>query len=271
MSLTTITLFSNLLNIFDKIRNYCIWLFKNKAKFKKVPFYFKNYHKHLTIYDNGNSIIINSFDIVFNNNNFKKMVRGININDGKLSAEFPPLNKMEKVSLKERFDNYGFWVYSDNNIIEETKEEYWLDDDKEQEDITAKNNKKELRWIFKFNASKIELHKPYHVIYVMSVPAMFPITDGNIDFSEIDKNFFDEYSNSSIEIRTPIEDLKYTVSFYNSINLQTEPEAIFKTIGNGKDSYPSITKEYNIIYNKYICYIKKPQLGSKLKIRWKFK
>lgn len=85
-------------------------------------------------------------------------------------------------------------MYSDNNIIEEVKKEYWLDDDKEQEDIGAKNDKKELRWIFKLNASKIELHKPYHVIYVMSIPGMQPISNGVIEDSEIDQTCFDGYS-----------------------------------------------------------------------------
>lgn len=250
-----------LLNIFDKIRNYCIWIFKSKPKFKKSPYYFKKYHKHATVYDNGNGIIIISFDITFNNKDVNRLVRGVNISDGKLSAVFQSLENMKELSLKERFDKCGFWVYSDENIIEEIKEEYWLDDDKEQGDIAAKHDKKEIRWVFKLNVSKIELHKPYHVVYVISIPGMFPILNGKIDFSEIDKTNFDEYSSSSIDIWTPIEQLKYTVSFYNSIDLQTEPEAIFKAIGDDKCSYPPIKKEYNIIYNRYICYMKRPQLG----------
>lgn len=261
---------NNLFSIFEKIKNNLEWIFKNKSKFKKSSYYFKNYHKHVTIYDNGSGIIINSFDIIFNNGESKKIHRGINISDGKNRAEFPPLETMQNTKLEDRFDNYGFWVYSDDNIIEEVKEEYWLDDDKEQEDILAKNDKKELRWIFKLNASKIKLHKPYHVIYVMSIPDMYPIKNGNIDFSEIDKASFNEYSNSGVEIEAPIERLQYTVSFYNSIKLQTDPEALFSTMGSGKNSNPSITKEYNIIYNKYISYIRSPQLGSKLRIRWKF-
>lgn len=270
LNLSTI---NSALNIFDKVKNGALWLFKKRHQFKKSPYYFKNYHKHLTIYDNGNGIIINSFEIIFNSNDedAKKLVRGINISDGKTTATFESLEKMKNISLKERFDKYGFWVYSDNNIIKEVKEEYWLDNDHEQEDIKAKNDPKELRWVFKFNNSKIELHKPYHVVYIISLPGMFPIKDGKLDFSELNTDNFDEYSNSILEIRTPTEQLAYTVSFYNDIDLQIEPEAIFKKMGNNKDSYPPISKEYNIIYKKYICYIKSPQLGSKIKIRWKFK
>lgn len=100
--------FNILLSIFDKFKNYLIWLFKHRSKFKKSTYYFKNYHKHVTIYDDGNGIIINSFDAVFNNMDSTKIVRGINISDGKNSAEFPPLNHMKRVTLKGRFDNYGF-------------------------------------------------------------------------------------------------------------------------------------------------------------------
>lgn len=263
---------NTILNIFVKLKDGVVWLFKTKPKFKKSPYYFKNYHKHVTIYENGNGITINSFDIVFNNKEEQKINRGINIRDGKICAEFTDLETMKGVDIKNRFDKYGFWVYSDDNIIEESKEEYWLDKDKEQEDVVAKNDKKELRWVFKFNMGKIELYKPYHVVYVMSIPGMYPISNGEIDKSEININNSDTYSSSSsIKIKKPVEQLKYTVSFYKSIDLKSKPTAIFKEIGSINDSYPSVTNEYNIIYDKYICYIKKPKLGSELKLRWKFK
>lgn len=261
-----------LLNIFLNIKNLFIWIFKTKPKFKKSPYYFKDYHKHVTIYENGNGIVINSFDIVFNNKESKTINRGTNIADGKISAEFPALEEMKKIDIKDRFDKYGFWVYSDDNIIEEVKEQYWTDSDEEEEDIVAKKNNKELRWIFKLNMGKIKLHKPYHVIYVISIPGMYPVSNGEFDKSDIDLNNSDAYSPStSIEIRNPVDQCKYTVSFYQNIELKSEPQAIFKEIGSDKNSYPSVTKEYNIIYNKYICYIKRPQLGSALKLRWKFK
>lgn len=36
--------------------------FKNK----KITHYFENYHKHVTIYNDGTGVIINEFDMVFN-------------------------------------------------------------------------------------------------------------------------------------------------------------------------------------------------------------
>ncbi|MCM1326742.1 MAG: hypothetical protein NC094_07025 [Bacteroidales bacterium] len=258
-----------LLNVFEKCRNLFLWVVKNKAKFKKEPYYFKDYHKHVTIYENGNGILINSFSIVFNRADDNEIRRGINISDGKISAKFPSFKKMQGESLENRFDKYGFWVYSDDNIIEESKEEYWVIEGI-QENITASKNDKELRWVLKFNPSKIELHKPYRVIYIISIPGMFPITKGKLDFSEIENSYFFGYSSSSIDIRTPIEEIYYTVSFYNSIDLQTEPEATVHAMV-GRDNSPlKINKEYNIIYNKYICHVEKPQLGSKIIIKWKF-
>lgn len=255
------------LNILINIKNFFIWIFKTKPKFKKSSYYFKHYHKHVTIYENGNGIVINSFDVVFNNKESVAIKRGTNIADGKKSAGFPDLEVMKNTDMKDRFDKYGFWVYSDDNIIEEVEEQYWTDYD-EEEDIAAKNDIKELRWVFKLNMGKIILHKSYHVVYVISIPGMYPILNGEIDRSDIPPD--PNSSSSSIEIITPIDQCKYTVSFYKSINLKTEPEAVFKEIGSAKSSYPLVTREYNIIYNKYICDVKRPQLGSKLKLTWKF-
>ena len=255
-----------LLNIIEKLKTFFVWIFKNKSKFNKAPFYFKTFHKHVTVYENGNGILINSFDIVFNDISTKKLVRGINIEDGKKNAKFESLENMMKIDISDRFDKCGFWVYSDNDIVENVIESYWEDEDYEQED-----NNKELKWRFKFNKSKIEFHKPYRIVYIISIPGMFPIKNGKLDFSEIVEEKFDGYSHSSIATRTPTERLTYTMSFYNSILLKSEPEAIVKPIESTKRNvYVPIRKEYNIIYNKYICYIKSPQLGSKLRIKWKF-
>lgn len=44
--------------------------------------YFPKYHKHLTIYKDGTGILINSFDIVFNNTDMESLKRGINMDFG---------------------------------------------------------------------------------------------------------------------------------------------------------------------------------------------
>ncbi|MCM1499222.1 MAG: hypothetical protein NC124_12220, partial [Clostridium sp.] len=156
----TIADFLNSIKIFDGIVNICVSI-KNNFSLKKTSHYFKKYHKHLTIYDNGTGILINSFDIVFNKEIKEELKRAINISDGKKTAIFPSLEEMMKTDIKDRFTKYGFWVYSDDDIISSCKEKYWSDADNNQEDIRLKNDNKELRWIFRFNYSRIKENKPY--------------------------------------------------------------------------------------------------------------
>ena len=136
----------NILNI--------IQIIKNNFILKDTSHYFKNYHKHLTIYKDGTGILINSFEIVFNKKIKEEIKRAINISDGKKSAKFPDLSDMKKVDIHDRFDKYGFWVSSEDNIISSTKEKYWSDINDAYEDANLKNDDKELRWVFNFNYSR---------------------------------------------------------------------------------------------------------------------
>lgn len=52
-------------------------------KRKKITHYFENYHKHVTIYDDGTGVIINDFDMVFNRKEKTFLKRGLDISDGK--------------------------------------------------------------------------------------------------------------------------------------------------------------------------------------------
>lgn len=262
---------SNTLNIFDKTKNMMVWIFKNKKKFSKMSHYFKNYHKHVTIYENGNGIIINSFDIVFNDYKTEFLVRALNIEDGKKIAKFEKLEDMKKTKLSDRFDKYGFWMYSSDSIITTCEEKYWTSDGL-TEDIKARNNTKELRWVFNFNRSKIKLNTPYHVVYILSVPNMYPIKNGLLDISSINDENSKNSSSTSIEIENAVEHLTYTVSFASGIKLDVEPNSTLTELKKvSKNTHPLLKSEYNIIYNKYTCSIDKPQLGSKLKIAWRFK
>lgn len=269
----TATDFLNGIKIFDGIINICVSI-KNNFSLKKTSHYFKNYHKHLTIYSDGTGIIINSFDIVFNKKIKEELKRAININDGKKTACFPLLKEMMKTDIKDRFTQYGFWLYSEDNIISSCKEKYWSDIDDKQEDIRLKNNNKELRWIFRFNYSRIRENRPYHVVYIMSIPDMFPITDGKLDLDSandinLQANEENEIS-SSIQILNRMNNFKYTVSFDSKVELNSPPECEMYNINN-KKNIQKLDLEHNIIYNKYTCSIKNPKLGSKIKIGWNFK
>lgn len=265
--------FLNSVKIFDGIINICISI-KNNFVLKKTSHYFKNYHKHLTIYNDGTGILINSFDIVFNKKIKEELKRAINISDGKKTAYFPSLTEMMSTDIKERFTQYGFWLYADDNIISNCKEKYWSDIDDNQEDVRLKNDDKEFRWIFRFNYSRIKENKPYHVVYIMSIPDMFPITDGKLDLdsaNDINLQANEENDmNSSMQVLNRINNFKYTVSFDTKVELNSPPECEMYDI-NSKKKIQKLDLEHNIIYNKYTCTIKNPKLGSIIRIRWNVK
>ena len=245
---------------------------------KKITHYFENYHKHVTIYNDGTGVIINEFDIVFNRKEKTYLKRGLDISDGKKNASFPTLVEMKKTKIRDRFDTYGFWYYSDDNIISSVKEKYWTDEDDENdaENIALKNNDKIFRWEFKFNYSRICPNKKYKVIYVMSIPGMYHIKDGKLDIDSINDeqllNNLESGNSTSIRIKNPIRNFYYTISFESDILLDREPKCMLKHIGQQNDlTHPKLKYEYNTIYNKYTCNITKPKIGSIIKINWQFK
>lgn len=245
---------------------------------KKVSHYFENYHRHVTIYNDGTGVIINEFDMVFNKKEKINLKRGLDISDGKKDACFPSLTEMKKVNIRDRFSKYGFWYYSEDNIISSVKEKYWNDndDDSEMENFSLKNNNKVLRWIFKFNYSRIYPNKKYKVVYVMSVPDMYPIKNGKINVESInDENLLNDLelgNSTSIRIANPIRNFYYTISFEDGILLEREPKCILKMIGHEEElRHPKLKYSYNTIYKKYTCNITKPKIGSIIKINWQFK
>lgn len=245
---------------------------------KKVTHYFENYHKHVTIYNDGTGVIINEFDMVFNRKEKSFLKRGLDISDRKKNACFPALTNMKKTSIQDRFHEYGFWYYSDDNIISSVKEKYWTDEDDENdaENITLKNNNKVFRWEFRFNYSRIQPHKKYKIVYVMSIPGMFPIKDGKLDIDSINDeqllNDLESGNSTSLRIKNPIRNFYYTISFESDILLERDPKCMLKSINQQEDVvHPKLEHSYNTIYHKYTCKITKPKIGSLIKINWQFK
>lgn len=245
---------------------------------KKTTHYFENYRKHVTVYSDGTGIIINELDIVFNKKEKTFLKRGLDISDGKKNASFPTLTKMKQTKIQDRFQKYGFWYYSDDNIISSVKKKYWTDEDDENdaENIILKNNDKVFRWEFGFNYSRIYPNRKYKVIYVMSIPGMYPIKNGKLDINSInDEQLLNdlEFGNStSIRIKNPIRNFYYTISFESDILLEREPRCMLKYINQQDDlTHPKLKHEYNTIYSKYTCNITKPKIGSIIKINWQFK
>ena len=233
-------------------------------------FYFENYTKHVTIYPDGNGIIMNSFDICINNvENFKEFKRKINVEDGKKDVEFPTLSKMKDTPKGRRFDEFGFWVYKPKeSIINSTIERYWLDSDPDEIDHSAEHNKKELRWVFEINRSKSKKQKIHKIAYAISVPGLYPIEKGRFNRDVANEPESEGKALSSIHVEHYAKKITYIVSFENSINLKCEPECF--TVNGKKYPITDFIVEEGVFYNKYIFTICKPPYGTNIVIKWEF-
>lgn len=245
---------------------------KKEKKIEKVPdYYFTNYEKYVTIYNNGNGIIIHRFTVVANDvTKLNRIRRKLNIEDGNKFSTFPEFEKMLKTKKSERFNDYGFWYYSEDGIISDIKEYYW-ENGTSKENKKSKANTKEIRWIFKINKNTIKNGKPYEIAYVISVPGLAALENGKLNKDLLlDINEVEASSNMSIDHK--IQKLKYTISFEDGISLQTSPECryIIKGQDESKEYIVDGEHEYDLLYNKYIFKINNPAFGSDISISWKY-
>ncbi len=196
----------------------------------------------------------------------------MNIEDGIANSNFPKLKKMKSTDIDKRFQDYGFWFCSDDNIITKAKERYWDREDPQKIDNKSKNNPKELRWEFSINESKLKKNRIYKVTYVMSIPGMFPVNDGYYNKYLRDEKFHDEsILSSSMCVEHSIKKLKYIISFENGIKLDEMPRCeVNKRLKNNIISKKIVhgEEENNYIFDKYSYTIKKPRFQSKVKISW---
>lgn len=232
---------------------------------KKEDYYFENYHKHVTVYKNGNGIIINSFTLVVNNiDALKTFKRQLDISDAKEQTNFPALETMLDTNLDDRFEKFGFWCKcnNDENIIRSVKEEIVID-----ENEVSKKNPKVLDWQLEINPSSLEIGKEYHIVYVISVPGMFPIENGM---------FVEEVANikgtrggfsSQFTVKHRIHHFKYTVAFENGLKLSSKPAGKCKN----KKKNLTFTRDDNIIFDRYIFNEDYPEEEEIISVNWRFK
>lgn len=244
---------------------------QNETDYSKLEYYFESYHKHLTVYKNGNGILINSFTVVINDiNAISEFRREIDITDAKRETVFPKMNKMKSTKIYNRFNDFGFWYRCLNNkdLIKSVKEYYWQEDSKGIDTI-AQSNPKILKWVMEMNPSSIEVGKPYNIVYVMSIPGMFPIANGL--FSDSIANIKGTNGNfkSQFGVKHAIKNLKYTVSFENGLILRNKPSGSI-SINNEKRNL-HFDNDNNILFDKYIFDTMNPKIGSVVNIEWNFK
>lgn len=261
---------SSVLSIVDKL------LDKDLSKiYDSRDYRFEEYNKHVTVYRNGNGILIVSFLMkVRKPERIKGLYRRLGIKDSKNTTIFPKLNDMKSENIDNRFTCYGFWVDSDDNIVTKAQEHYWSDDDYNTVDQIAKNDKKELRWKFIINEGKLTKRKKYRITYIISVPGMFPIENG-FYYRDLHNPIFENYVfNSSMTVEHVIKKLSYTVSFENGIELDEMPRCVICQPKKGslkQDPLIHGSENDNIIFKKFTYTIKSPKFKSKIKINWNIK
>lgn len=243
---------------------------ENEVDYDGLDYYFERYHKHLTVYKNGNGILINSFTVVINDiNAITEFKRELKISDAKITTAFPKLKDMRKTKLHERFSKFGFWYkcLNNDNLIKAVTEYYWSNDGRNIDTI-AQADTKDLKWIMEMNPSSIEVGKPYNIVYIISVPGMCPIENGffaeNVANIKGTKGKF----NSQFNVTHKIKNMKYTVSFENGLKLYQKPCGRISL--NNKNTNLHYLNDNNIIFDKYIFSTVNPECGSIINIEWKF-
>lgn len=248
---------------------------RNKKKENYVgkieDYYFSEYEKHITIYQNGNGIIIHKFKVVANDiSKLQKIRRKLNIEDGVKTSHFPSLKEMMQTNKANRFKDFGFWYSSEDNVISEVKEFYW-DSKTPNENKKLKNNPQEIRWIFKMDKNKLKKEKPYEICYVISVPGLAALKDGSLDKNLLNDPL-EEISSSNMHIDHKIQKLKYTISFEDGVSIDVPPKCkciISEQDGVKELDIPGI-EDYDLLYKKYIFSIENPVFGSEISISWKY-
>lgn len=251
------------LSIFEKVGK--LWkrcAFKIQAKQIKGAYYFEEYNKSVTVYKNGLGILITTIKLkVLDPDNTKEIERELNISDGKISAGFPSWHELLRTDTDDRFTKYGLWYQSDDNVVTAARENH--------EDTRSKKDKKILQWRFTLCKSKLKRGQNYTITYVVSVPGMFPISNGCFDLSELEDE--DYKFNSQIHVKHLMKKLIYTISFEHGINLEENPncEIIREKANYLMDSKPVQGKNVNnLLYDRYIFEIDKPPYQSKISINW---
>lgn len=169
-----------------------------------------------------------------------------------------------------RFEEFGLWYKSDNDIISEAYERYW-DPKSPNDNKSAKNNPQEIRWIFKINKNKLKKGVPYEVCYVISVPGLAALDNGYLN-KELLNDPTEDGSFSIMQIDHKIQKLKYVISFEDGVHIDIAPQCkcVISEQDDSKELDISGTEDYDLLYRKYIFDIENPEFGSDINISWKY-
>lgn len=234
-------------------------------------FYYMEYTRHVTIYPDGHSILIDSSIVkVLCPQKMSNISREITLKDTKPGVEFDDFNKMCKCDMKNRFSGKGFWILSDSymnlSLVKDVSG-------------TLKNDNKTLNLNFCIDDGIYQKNKKVaNFTYSYSIPGLYPIEGGYVD----EKSFpaTGNPFSTSVSLSCPIKKLNFIVSFDKNINYTNSPklEILKRELGtsSGNENHKLIGKKTfdflpDIFYNKFNVSIKYPKKGYIYNADWEIK
>ena len=239
-----------------------IWAYKKANNFhlkyiQRLTYFFEEYVRQVTIYQNGHGIIYNKFVThVLNKEKFTSFNRFIDIHDSCVDTKFGTIDEMKEVNAVDRFSKMGFW-YEPHDLINNI--------------VSIVNEPKRLEWEFFFNKTEISNMNPpiFDISYSMSIPGMFPITDCCFDSFKAPSS--DNTCRSSSAVLHKINKLTFIIAIEKGIDIEQYPTCKLFSHGTDQGEYKEIKldDDSDIFYNRYKGIIKNPKMGATTAVEWK--
>jgi hypothetical protein len=267
---------SGILSFFIKNKNFLlniwVWFYENYYLkwYKKENYYYKECTKHVTVFKNGHSIVINTSLVrILIPEKSKQITRKITLEDAKKGVAFKDLEVLLNQKVEKRFDDYILWVVSDShkniNLVQKVDGE------------TKENGKVlDLKFIVDNRVYK-KFNKDANFSFAFSVPGMYPIIEGFKDHNNIFKKDFKYTSSTCIDKR--IKKFTFILSFEKGILVESNPYlAIFILDKDYDDNiiYHKIDEKSfesidDLFYDKYVYTVKNPKIMHVYESTWEVK
>jgi hypothetical protein len=230
-----------------------------KFRKNKLCYYIDDSTKSVTIYKNGHGIIINTLRLkILDKLAFNKdgLIRTIDFcNTTKKDVKLPSFEDMINQDKINRFTDYGFWYQSTSNVM---RHHVVIDED----------NRKQLSFKLDLGVD-IDNEDFIEFTYSLSIPGLFPISDGYFD---VENALSDAPFETSLNIENQINKFTYIVSFEKGVKIQSEE---IKGIIELEKVNNDLVKEdqtvkhiHDIFYNKFLFTKRFPAFQSIFKFTW---
>lgn len=228
-------------------------------------YYFKDFHRKTFVNSNGNAVIYFEQIIhIVNPDKCNFLTVDLDVSDGKDCCEFPEFKEMISED-KKYFGDYKFSCVANDNILGNICEDYSHLNSAERKNLIK--SKKFISIKIPFKRSCLKAHTDYKVAYAFSIPNMCPIVNGRLGGIQDVEKF--EYVESWVSCAKRHKKLKYSLYLSNEIQLYDDVISTVR-LQDSNDATPNHIDNYNfLLYNKYVCKIKKAYKYRDICIKWR--